>query len=613
MRNHFYFRSSIAVLLVLGMCAALTAREGFAPGNHTLAKPYMTNALISFQPIHEYARYELTVRGPDGIYFRQDFNGLSMPYIEAYDLEGNALVDGQYAFELKAIPLLSQAAKGALKAARESNDYSVVQAMRASGELPKVVPTQSGYFRIHNGFIVLPGEERALAATIARATDGRDPDARPGTPTGGGDEGGSGDPKTGGDGDVTRDQVILDDLIVDGSICAGLDCVNGESFGFDTLRLKENNLRIKFQDTSTTASFPSNDWQITANDSSNGGANKFSIDDIDGGRTPFTIEASAPSHSLFVDDGGRIGLGTSTPVVELHVVDGDSPTLRLEQDGSSGFTPQTWDVAGNETNFFVRDATNGSRLPFKIRPSAPTNSIFVDSDGDVGLGTASPDARLHVPAQVLIDNGDNGAIVAPSNNDGLSELYVRSDDSGSDHIIATFENNSGGSAVIQLAKTGGSPTNQWELAATASSFTISRGGGAVQFIMDNSGNIDVDGDVTANSVLLTSDRNLKQGFEGIDPMDVLSKVVAMPLTTWSFKETSDVRHMGPMAQDFHAAFGLGPDDRHISPMDSAGVAIGAIQGLHQVISEKDAEISALNDKLKAQEERLRKLEELLLK
>ncbi len=93
------------------------------------------------------------------------------------------------------------------------------------------------------------------------------------------------------------DIVHLDDVIVDGSLCVGFDCVNGESFGFDTVRLKENNLRIKFQDTSSSASFPSNDWQITFNDSANGGANKFSIDDIDGGRTPFTIEAGAPSHS----------------------------------------------------------------------------------------------------------------------------------------------------------------------------------------------------------------------------------------------------------------------------------------------------------------------------
>ncbi len=62
------------------------------------------------------------------------------------------------------------------------------------------------------------------------------------------------------------DQVILDDLIVDGSACIGFDCVNGESFGFDTLRLKENNLRIRAVDTSSSASFPSNDWQITFND-----------------------------------------------------------------------------------------------------------------------------------------------------------------------------------------------------------------------------------------------------------------------------------------------------------------------------------------------------------
>ncbi len=197
-------------------------------------------------------------------------------------------------------------------------------------------------------------------------------------------------------GTAQADQVFLDDIIVDGSACIGMDCVNGESFGFDTIRIKENNLRIKFQDTSTTASFPGNDWQLTANDSANGGANKFSIDDIDGGRTPFTVEAGAPSNSLYVDDAGRVGLGTAAPVVELHVVNGDSPTLRLEQDGSSGFTPQTWDVAGNETNFFVRDATNGSALPFRIRASAPGDSLFIDTDGDIGLGTATPSTTLHV-------------------------------------------------------------------------------------------------------------------------------------------------------------------------------------------------------------------------
>ncbi|MFC7356601.1 hypothetical protein ACFQO1_02800 [Jejudonia soesokkakensis] len=185
-----------------------------------------------------------------------------------------------------------------------------------------------------------------------------------------------------------EDQVIADDLIVDGSICAGFDCVDGENFGFDTFRIKENNLRIHFDDTSNSASFPNNDWRISINDTSNGGANYFAIDDATAGTNPFRIEASAPSNSLYVDDSGRVGFGTDAPVVEMHSRNGDSPTLRLDQDGSSGFTPQVWDVAGNETNFFVRDATNGSTLPFKIIPNSSENALVIRGDA-IGIGGAS--------------------------------------------------------------------------------------------------------------------------------------------------------------------------------------------------------------------------------
>ena len=229
---------------------------------------------------------------------------------------------------------------------------------------------------------------------------------------------------------VAKDQVILDDLIVDGSACIGVDCVNGESFGFDTLRLKENNLRIKFDDTSASASFPNVDWQLTANDSSNGGANKFSIDDITNSRTPFTIEAVAPSHSLYVDDGGRVGFGTSTPVVDLHVVSGNTPTLRLEQDGSSGFAAQTWDLAGNETNFFVRDVNNGSKLPFKVFPNAPTNALTIEgSTGDIGVGTQSPERALDIrrssgSTQMNLENSASGAIQVRMKSDNSNRRIV---------------------------------------------------------------------------------------------------------------------------------------------------------------------------------------------
>ena len=189
------------------------------------------------------------------------------------------------------------------------------------------------------------------------------------------------------------DQVILDDLIVVGSLALGIDAVDGEDFGFDTFRLKENNLRIHFDDTSASSSFPSNDWRIVINDAANGGANYFGIEDATADIMPFKILASAPANAFFMAANGNIGLGTDAPVVKLHIADGNSPVLRIEQDASSGFTPQIWDIAGNEANFFIRDVTNGSNLPFRIRPGAPENALFIAANGNIGLGTATPNAN----------------------------------------------------------------------------------------------------------------------------------------------------------------------------------------------------------------------------
>lgn len=194
------------------------------------------------------------------------------------------------------------------------------------------------------------------------------------------------------------DTVVLDDHIVGGSQCVGMDCVNGEDFGFDTVRLKENNLRMHFDDTSATASFPGNDWRFIFNDTGNGGANYFAVEDATAGKTPFKVEAGAATNALVVESDGDIGIGTASPSVRLHAVKGDSPTFRLEQDGSSGFTPQTWDVAGNETNFFVRDVTNGSQLPFKIMPGAGDNALVLKG-GNVGLSTNNPSESLHISKQ----------------------------------------------------------------------------------------------------------------------------------------------------------------------------------------------------------------------
>ena len=92
----------------------------------------------------------------------------------------------------------------------------------------------------------------------------------------------------------------------------------------------------------------------------------------------------------------------------------------------------------------------------------------------------------------------------------------------------------------------------------------------------------------------SSDRNRKENFAGIDSRQLLERVAAMPVMLWNYKEEgSRILHLGPTAQDFHAAFGLGSDDVSITTVDEGGVALAAIQGLNAKVDEQQREIAAL--------------------
>ena len=79
----------------------------------------------------------------------------------------------------------------------------------------------------------------------------------------------------------------------------------------------------------------------------------------------------------------------------------------------------------------------------------------------------------------------------------------------------------------------------------------------------------------------------------VDPRAVLESLAQLPICTWNYKtQDPQVRHMGPMAQDFHAAFGLGEDERHICEVDADGVSLAAIQALLQLLQAQDAELTA---------------------
>ena len=108
-----------------------------------------------------------------------------------------------------------------------------------------------------------------------------------------------------------------------------------------------------------------------------------------------------------------------------------------------------------------------------------------------------------------------------------------------------------------------------------------------------------------------SDRNSKNNFAPINPQMVLAQVASLPLTTWSYKTQTGVRHVGPMAQDFYAAFQVGEDDRHISELDESGVALAAIQALNQKLDDKSSEIQQLKQQNEMLQKRLDNLEQTL--
>ena len=203
------------------------------------------------------------------------------------------------------------------------------------------------------------------------------------------------------------------DTYVIGSMAIGYDVDNPTSFGLNTLVFKEKNLRVLFDDAtdSDDKHYSYNDWKITINDSKYDGASFFRIDDVTGGFELFKLMAGSRDNAL-VTNGDNVGLGTDEPDKGLHLVYGNAPTFRLEQDVSKGLEPYIWDMVGRDSYFSISDITAGGSEPFKIMPNSSSN-VLVIKDENVGIGTDSPSLSLHVkngnsPSIRLEQDGSDG-------------------------------------------------------------------------------------------------------------------------------------------------------------------------------------------------------------
>ena len=143
-------------------------------------------------------------------------------------------------------------------------------------------------------------------------------------------------------------------------------------------------------------------------------------------------------------------------------------------------------------------------------------------------------------------------------------------------------------------------------------FTIRCEGGA-RFYTANGTGVGVSLAASGTSWASLSDSNSKTDFETIKPREILSKVAAMPVTSWHYKHDLHRRYIGPMAQDFHAAFGLGSDDKTISTLDSDGVMYAAIQGLVEELQDRDAQMLKRDKTIEELKSELRQIREQLSK
>jgi hypothetical protein len=298
-------------------------------------------------------------------------------------------------------------------------------------------------------------------------------------------------------------------------------------------------------------------WSLTGNSGTNPATNYIGTTD---------------SVALNIDVGGKLAMqllpttnGPSVAIGQSHSVAGDAMASAVV--GGLGNTIGAGNTfaatLGGQGNTVTANLTDATIVGGTLNTASGITSFIAGGSGNFTNGTASAVVGGNTNAATgnySITLG--GAINKASGNFSFAAGYG---------AVAS----STGAFVWSDSSTSGAST---VTSPGANTFTARAVGGFYFYTNDSGGGATL----PAGSGTWTnlSDRNAKQAVEPVVPEQVLSKLESMPVTTWQYTtEVSGARHMGPMAQDFRAAYGLGDTDRGISTVDGTGVALAAIQGL----------------------------------
>jgi len=219
-----------------------------------------------------------------------------------------------------------------------------------------------------------------------------------------------------------------------------------------------------------------------------------------------------------------------------------------------------------------------------IEPDPPAAFLWQHQTNNIGLGTDAPVAPLHV-----------------RRSDGTANLLVEeANATAAPRQLYTLENN----GPVAFGMVNNDLTQEWRFAAQTTGFRISLGGsGGQEFEVGNDGTLAV-GPAGTQNLFLDTSGNLT--IQGTLTDRVLDKLARLEVSRWSY-EDQQARHLGPMAEDFHAAFGLGEDARHIAPKDMAGVAMASAQALKTKVDQQQVTIEQQRQRLVDQDRELEAL------